>query len=144
MRKVLLISLLAVLLISLLALLIGGLLVYLYLQSKVRVEPEAPAFTSFEGYPQAELSTLVFPLSIAISDISQKINETLESKPIHLSIPIDDGKGVLEMNIEFYDLIKLKWNSQKLSADVPIHIAASAYPYCGNGNYHKARNIIDK
>lgn len=118
MRKVLLISLFVVL--------IGGLLVYLYLQSKVRVEPEAPAFTSFEGYPQAELSTLVFPLSIAISDISQKINETLESKPIHLSIPIDDGKGMLEMDVEFYDLIKLKWNSQKLYADVPIHITATA------------------
>lgn len=114
------------LLISFIVLLLGGLSFYLYMRGKVRVDPEAPIFTSFEGYPQSELSTLVFPLSIAITDISHKINETLESKPIHISIPIDDGKGTLEMDIEFYDLIKLKWNSPKLYADVPIHFSATA------------------
>jgi len=112
--------------IGLLLFLIGGITFYLYMRSKVKMEPEAPLFTEFEGYSEPQLSTLVFPLSIDILDIAQKLNETLEKNPIHVNIPIDDNRGTLEMDISFYNQIKLRWSNSKLYADVPVHTVATA------------------
>ncbi len=112
--------------ITLLLLFIGGVSFYIYMRSKVKMEPEPPAFTEFEGYGDPQLSRLVFPLTIDIKDIAKKLNETLEKNPIHISIPIDENRGMLEMDISFYDHIKLRWSNSKLYADVPVHTIATA------------------
>lgn len=99
---------------------------YFYMRSKVKVEPPEPAFTTFTGYGQPELSRIVFPLTIDLEDIAAKLNETLERKPIHLIIPIDKERGELELDLIFYDKLKLRWKNSKLYAEVPVQAIATA------------------
>jgi hypothetical protein len=108
------------------AILLTGAAVYVYMRSKVKVEPEQPAFTTFTGYDQPELSRLVFPLTIDIDDIANKLNETLERKPIHVVIPIDKERGELELDLIFYDKLQLRWKNSKLYAEVPVQTIATA------------------